>query len=66
MRTHRKLNRSSSNKKLAGVCGGLGEYFGISPFFFRLFFFIAFLPGGAPGLLLYLIFFLCMGKPSQA
>jgi phage shock protein C len=38
---------------LAGVCGGLGEFFGISPFWFRLGMFIAFIPGGVPGLLIY-------------
>ena len=39
---------------LAGVCGGLGEFFGISPFWFRLAFILMLLPGGLPGMLLYL------------
>ncbi len=30
------LRRSSTNKKLAGVCGGLGEYFGVDPTLVRL------------------------------
>jgi phage shock protein PspC (stress-responsive transcriptional regulator) len=53
-RTH-PLRRSRSNRIIAGVCGGLAEFFGISPFWFRLLFFIFFIPGGVPGLLIYLI-----------
>jgi phage shock protein C len=49
------LRRSRHNRIIAGVCGGLGEFFGISPFWFRLAMFIAFIPGGVPGILIYLI-----------
>jgi phage shock protein C len=49
------LRRSKNNRWVAGVCGGLGEFFGINPFWFRLAMFIAFIPGGVPGLLVYLI-----------
>jgi len=38
-----------------GVCGGLAEFFGISSFWFRLLFVIALIPGGVPGILLYLL-----------
>ena len=57
------LRRSRTNRIFFGVCGGLGDFFGISPFWFRLGFLIALLPGGVPGLLLYLIFWLVM--PSE-
>lgn len=49
------LRRSHRDRVVAGVCGGLGEFFGISPFWFRIAFLIALIPGGVPGLLLYLI-----------
>jgi len=49
------LRRSKNDRIIAGVCGGLGEFFGISPFWFRLAMFIAFVPGGVPGILIYLI-----------
>jgi phage shock protein C len=49
------LRRSRHNRVVAGVCGGLGEFFGISPFWFRLGFFIAMIPGGIPGLVPYLL-----------
>lgn len=49
------LRRSRRNRIIAGVCGGLGEFFGIAPFWFRLGFLIALLPGGIPGILPYVI-----------
>jgi phage shock protein PspC (stress-responsive transcriptional regulator) len=32
----KRLYRSSKNKVLFGVCGGLGDYFGIDPVIVRL------------------------------
>ena len=49
----RNLRRSRTNRMLAGVCGGLAEFFGISAFWFRLGMIIAFIPGGVPGILIY-------------
>jgi len=34
----KKLCKSTRNRVLAGVCGGIGEYFNISPFIVRLIF----------------------------
>lgn len=51
----RPLRRSKRNRILAGVCGGFAEFFGISTFWFRLAFLIALLPGGVPGILVYLL-----------
>jgi phage shock protein C len=56
------LRRSRSNRIFAGVCGGLGEFFGISAVWFRLAFLIALIPGGVPGVLVYLIMWLVMPK----
>ncbi len=47
------LRRSRSNRMVAGVCGGLADFFGISSFWFRLAFLLALIPGGVPGLLVY-------------
>ncbi len=52
------LRRSRSNRMIAGVCGGLGKFFGVDPFWFRLGFLIALVPGGVPGILAYLILWL--------
>ena len=60
--TRKPLRRSSDNRILLGICGGLGEFFGINPIWFRLAFIIAAIPGGLPGILLYLILWVIMPK----
>lgn len=32
----KKLYRSNKDRKICGVCGGIGEYFGIDPTLIRL------------------------------
>jgi phage shock protein C len=49
----RKLTRSSSNKVLGGVAGGLAEYFSVDPLVVRIGFVASLLFSGA-GLLAYL------------
>jgi len=56
------LRRSRRNRVIAGVCGGLSEFFGISAFWFRLAFFIALIPGGVPGLVPYLVLWIIIPK----
>lgn len=34
---NKKLYKSNTNKMICGVCGGLGEFFGIDPTIIRLF-----------------------------
>ena len=61
MTTQRQaLRRSKHNRIVAGVCGGLAEFFGVSSFWFRLAFLIALIPGGVPGLLVYLVLMFIM------
>jgi len=50
------------NGVFAGVAGGLGAFFGISPNWFRLLFVLLALPGGVPGILLYLLGWIIMPK----
>ncbi|MDL2363367.1 MAG: PspC domain-containing protein [Patescibacteria group bacterium] len=52
---HKKLYRSVKNKKIAGVCGGIAEYFNIDPTLVRIGAFILLLPGGLPGFIPYVI-----------
>jgi len=47
-----KLRRQ--NGIIAGVCGGLAAFTGLSVFWFRLLFLILLIPGGLPGILPYL------------
>ena len=49
----KRLERSSENKVIAGVCGGLGRYFDLNPSVFRLGLVVLTLLGGA-GILVYL------------
>ena len=64
MTTQRQaLRRSKHNRIVAGVCGGLAEFFGVSSFWFRLAFLIALIPGGVPGLLVYFVMMFIM--PSE-
>lgn len=63
----KRLERSSSDRVLAGVCGGLGRYFDLSPAFYRLGFVVLTLLGGA-GILVYLAAVLVIpqeGKPES-
>ena len=50
----RRLRRSKTNKVIAGVCGGLGEYFNIDPVIVRIILLILVL-GAGTGVLAYLI-----------
>ena len=51
----KKLKRSSTDRIIAGVCGGVGEYFNIDPVIIRIIWvLLSFMPGG-PGFLAYLI-----------
>lgn len=60
MDSERKLRRQ--NGMVAGVCGGLAEFYGLSSFWVRIIFVILLLPGGLPGLLPYLILWLVVPK----
>ncbi len=50
------LRRSKRDRVIAGICGGLAEFYGISVFWFRLAFILAMIPGGIPGIGAYLVF----------
>ena len=50
----KRLVKSSRDKVIAGVCGGVGEYLGIDPVIVRLVMVILFFMGGT-GLLAYLV-----------
>ena len=58
------LYRSEENRIVAGVAGGLGEYFGIDPTIIRVIFVLLTVFGGS-GLLIYLILWLIMPAKSR-
>ena len=49
-----KLYRSNRNKMICGVCGGVGEFFGIDPTLVRLGW-VVFCALGGSGILAYII-----------
>lgn len=58
---NRKLTRSSRDRKIAGVCGGLADYFGIDATIFRVLFVVfALIPG--PSVLVYLALWVILPK----
>jgi phage shock protein C len=60
----KRVYRSKSERMLAGVCGGLGEYFNIDPTLVRILFIIfALIVGG--GILLYLILWLLIPEEPE-
>lgn len=58
--SYKQLRRQ--NAVFAGVCGGLGEFVGISPIWFRLLFVLLALPGGFPGILLYIVLWIAIPR----
>jgi phage shock protein C len=60
------LYRSQKDKMIAGVCGGLAEYFNIDPVIIRIIAVILLLPGGLPGFLPYVILWIVVPlNPNQ-
>ena len=51
---NKKLYKSNTNKMICGVCGGLGEFFGIDPTIIGLIWAIFGLMGGS-GIVVYLL-----------
>ena len=62
---YRKLTRSTSNRMIAGVCSGLGEYLGIDPTVVRLLVILAFFTGFGGIALVYLIMALVVPEQAQ-
>ena len=63
--TKKQLHKSTKNKKLAGVCGGLAEYFGLEATLVRLIFALCMLFIGV-GLTFYIVCLVLMpSEPEQ-
>ena len=60
----KRLVRSSMDKKLAGVCGGLARYFDIDATLVRVVFVLLALFSGG-GVLLYIILWLVMPESAE-
>ena len=60
----KNLYRSKSDSVIAGVCGGLGEYFNTDPIIFRILFVLAILFGGG-GVLVYIILWIAVPEEKS-
>ena len=62
----KRLYRSKKDRMIAGVCGGLAEYFNIDPVLVRLIA-LLFILGAGSGLLAYIILWIVIPEnPNQA
>jgi phage shock protein C len=63
----KELYRSRTNKKIAGICGGVGEMLGFSPSLLRLILiFITFMTGIFPGVFAYVIAWVVLPEEPYA
>lgn len=62
----KKLYRAAEDRKIAGVCAGLGEYFELDPVFFRLFFLFSILFGGLGAVAYVMLWILVPVRPGAA
>lgn len=62
----KRLYRSTDQRMIAGVCGGIAEYFNIDVTIIRIIAVILLLPGAAPGFLPYVILWIIVPKKPKA
>jgi len=61
----KRLYRSRESAMLAGVCGGIGEYFSLDPVIVRIIFLLL-IPAGGIGLLAYAICWLAIPRRPES
>ncbi|MGA0587326.1 PspC domain-containing protein [Dyella sp. KRB-257] len=59
----KRLQRSGTHRSIAGVCGGIADYYGWDPALVRVGWIVLTLLGGS-GILLYLVLWLVMPKAA--
>ncbi len=61
----KRLYRSRTNRKIAGVCGGLGEYLNIDPTIMRLIYIMVILFSVGLGLIAYVLMWVVMPEEPE-
>ena len=62
----RPLRRSKTNRKIAGVIGGLAEYFNVDPTLLRVIYVVgSIMSVGFPGLLVYILLWLLIPEADD-
>lgn len=63
----KRLYRSRTDKSIAGICGGIGETYGLDPTLVRLgMFFLGIATGGVPLLFTYIVGWIIIPKATGA
>lgn len=62
----KRLYRSRRDRMVAGIASGMAEYLNVDPTIVRLVWVLLLLPGGVPGLLLYVLFWIIMPEEPGA
>jgi phage shock protein PspC (stress-responsive transcriptional regulator) len=60
----KRLYRSRKDRKIAGVCGGLAEYFNVDPVLIRILWVVLVL-GAGTGILAYILFWLIVPEAPE-
>ena len=58
--TEKRLYRSTTDRRVAGVCGGLAEYFGLDATLVRILYFVALILPGGIGILPYIVLWIVL------
>jgi phage shock protein C len=61
---YKQMTRSTTNRMIAGVCAGLGDYLNIDPTVIRLLFVLGFFLTGPGILIAYLIMAIIVPEPA--
>ena len=61
----KQLKRSLQNRKICGVCGGIGEYFNIDPTVIRLIWVLITLASCGTGIIAYIIAAVVMPESNE-
>jgi len=64
MSTQKRLYRSQTNRQVAGVCGGLADYFNVDPTLVRIIFLLLFF-GMGNGFILYVVLWMVIPEESD-
>ena len=65
MEEPRKLHRSQTQRMIAGVCGGLAEYFNVDATLMRVLFLLLAVFGGS-GIVIYIVMWIIVPDASKA
>lgn len=61
----KKLVRSKNNRVIAGVAAGMAQYLNIDPTVARILWALTLLPGGIPGVILYVVCWLIIPEEGN-